>query len=733
MEAGDVDFEYDRNDERLLKLLGGEKIAFKRGAEPDGNCWWYAYFESKAYQARESITQAELHKRVLEKKKEIGKVIDNYLKDREKLGIGNFGPNFSQNEADWKKKIKDELKDKKWASDSMASLVAFHDKTDVYNVNTKEVTGFPGTYTMGCRLLLGGSTKEFKKARREQRPWRSENKPVYICHDGGVHYEALIPESWPSGYPSDQTGEMAPAPDNKEQREDLEAMKDTRTTTLENSVKRLEDNLQQIPETGVKELEENAYRVLEEGAERTCAHTLANMAGGGDEFITPAQMADVHFRRCIENGIMNYAGPDDPVNTLPQRPAEVVTETLPPADMDTRTGRVGDRVKKGKGKSKANARHIKDNAHPPTSKDEADESMRQFAGIEANKDIPFNYQWSPLNASIVAVRYKKVPGGLKIQVSFGRDREFMDWLLLAKSRVLAGMGISALGLYADQYLPAGKVIGLYTGRILGEFEPQTTKDLVETPLTGFRHGILTMIGDDDKLLLHSYNDGAKGVRPIVRLVDGGRGAPTSGTQIGQTYDPLGVGVIFPWTYVHMANDPRGSRDPRIGKAYYPNATFQHGSPGLKVINPIYPREEVVWEYDNAKITEGGKYIASGEGVEFGKRLWLMQRVAKKIDGAQKELDAFMMDERRDALEVAVESLEKIVEKNKRINTPKRCTGRPQRKCTEKEEKEQPDLLDDMDMRDVENALKVEGLDKKSMKKLRDLIKEYNDWRQTQAF
>eukprot|EP00899_Mesostigma_viride_P009145 jgi/Mesvir1/18231/Mv09510-RA.1 len=115
----------------------------------------------------------------------------------------------------------------------------------------------------------------------------------------------------------------------------------------------------------------------------------------------------------------------------------------------------------------------------------------------------------------------------------------------------------------------------------------------------------------------------------------------------------------------------------------------------------------------------------------------MQRVAKKIDGAQKELDAFMMDERRDALEVAVESLEKIVEKNKRINTPKRCTGRPKRKCTEnaikKEEKEQPDLLDDMDMRDVENALKVEGLDKKSMKKLRDLIKEYNDWRQTQAF
>eukprot|EP00899_Mesostigma_viride_P009144 jgi/Mesvir1/18230/Mv09509-RA.1 len=364
MEAGDVDFEYDRNDERLLKLLGGEKIAFKRGAEPDGNCWWYAYFESKAYQARESITQAELHKRVLEKKKEIGKVIDNYLKDREKLGIGNFGPNFSQNEADWKKKIKDELKDKKWASDSMASLVAFHDKTDVYNVNTKEVTGFPG--------------------------------------------------------------------------------------------------------------------------------------------------------------------------------------------------RVGDRVKKGKGKRKANARHIKDNAHPPTSKDEADESMRQFAGIEANKDIPFNYQWSPLNASIVAVRYKKVPGGLKIQVSFGRDREFMDWLLLAKSRVLAGMGISALGLYADQYLPAGKVIGLYTGRILGEFEPQTTKDLVETPLTGFRHGILTMIGDDDKLLLHSYNDGAKGVRPIVRLVDGGRGAPTSGTKIGQTYDPLGVGVIFPWTYA-CAHGKRSTR------------------------------------------------------------------------------------------------------------------------------------------------------------------------------
>eukprot|EP00899_Mesostigma_viride_P026041 jgi/Mesvir1/6621/Mv16272-RA.1 len=447
-------------------------------------------------------------------------------------------------------------------------------------------------------FMYGGSQQDVEQAQKDNRPWRSENEPVYIFHSDG-HYETLIPESWTK---------RAPVPDP--------------------------------------------------GATDTTR----------DE--------DDAFRKAVEDEIINYDGPGDPIDSIPGRPAEVLTETRAPVK----------RKRKRAGLSLTN--RSTGPSHPNTTRAEADQSMIEFAAMEANHHIPVNYRWTPFDAEIVDVRYIKIPGGLKVQVRFDSMKEFVDWLLVAKSRMLRGMSIKALGVYADQFLPAGKTIGF-----------------------------------------HRYNDGMGGSRPVPRLVDGGHGAATSGTKDGETYDPRGVGVIFPWTYVHMTNDPRGAIDPDTGRQVLPNATFPRGKPGLRVLNPIYPREEIRWTYDGSKVRKDGTFPSLKNDKGYGKRMSLFQQAAKGLPGAQDRLDIFMTKERGDALLILVEALQQIVASNKRIRTREPCADRSRRACVP------PGvlLLDEVDMRNVRAATLVDGFDKGDIKELKDAFDEYKRWREKQAF
>eukprot|EP00899_Mesostigma_viride_P013640 jgi/Mesvir1/22277/Mv17036-RA.1 len=538
-------------------------------------------------------------------------------------------------------------------------------------------------------FMYGGSEQDVEQAQKDNRPWRSENEPVYIFHSNG-HYETLIPESWTKRAP-------VPDPDATDTARDEGAeLKKTRTTPLEKAVDRLEESIR----GGVGGEDQN-----------TGAPSPVHVAGG---YLTPAQMADDAFRKAVEDEIINYDGPGDPIDSIPGRPAEVLTETHAPVK----------RKRKRAGLSLTN--RSTGPSHPNTTRAEADQSMIEFAAMEANHHIPVNYRWTPFDAEIVDVRYIKIPGGLKVQVRFDSMKEFVDWLLVAKSRMLRGMSIKALGVYADQFLPAGKTIGLYTGRILGD---HSDKHPERYPLTNLRHAVLTVIGDDDKLLSHRYNDGMGGSRPVPRLVDGGHGAATSGTKDGETYDPRGVGVIFPWTYVHMTNDPRGAIDPDTGRQVLPNATFPRGKPGLRVLNPIYPREEIRWTYDGSKVRKDGTFPSLKNDKGYGKRMSLFQQAAKGLPGAQDRLDIFMTKERGDALLILVEALQQIVASNKRIRTREPCADRSRRACVP------PGvlLLDEVDMRNVRAATLVDGFDKGDIKELKDAFDEYKRWREKQAF
>eukprot|EP00899_Mesostigma_viride_P026386 jgi/Mesvir1/6932/Mv09085-RA.1 len=182
----------------------------------------------------------------------------------------------------------------------------------------------------------------------------------------------------------------------------------------------------------------------------------------------------------------------------------------------------------------------------------------------------------------------------------------------------------------------------------------------------------------------------------------------------------------------MSNDPRGAVDPRTGAKHLPNTAYADGSPGLRVLNPIYPREEIVWLYDNDKIGDDGSFETVGdEHNGYGKRLWMFQQVMKK-KMTQKELDDALKEEKNASLEIVIDNLKEILEGNKRISAPPLCTGRPKRSCAVKPDKV-PILLDDVDLENLQRAAQASDLDAKKLDELGRLLEEYVEWMHSDAF
>eukprot|EP00899_Mesostigma_viride_P012929 jgi/Mesvir1/21637/Mv04059-RA.1 len=707
----DVDFEYES--EYVDTVLGGDRIAFKRGSKGDGNCFWYSFFLGKAFKNGDTVTQKQLERMTKELRAQIDEKLDDYVFGNHR--IVHFGPSEESTREEFRDNMRGQLKDKEYASDTLASVVAYHTKTDIYLLAGQRVDG-KTDYLMTAYKLSGRP--------RAQESERSEEPPVYIFHNGEEHYEALIPQSWLPTQPVASTSETS----GVSQSDDLSALRDTRASPIEKSVERLEEHLSGAGgsvTSGVTSLEAGAVRVLEDGAtgamEDGARALEAMLQQPQGDYLTPLQMADSKFRKIVEDEIMKYNGPDDPILSNPRRPPEVIIPPQPVAADDKQEDGKKTRKRSTRGRKRSDF-------YPDMAMKDAQDAIEQFQQLN---DLPVQFRWAPLSALPVDVRYKKIPGGLKIQVKFHRNKEFMDWLLIAKSRMLKTLGIDALGLYADQMLPTGKMLGLYTGRVLGEYELNDKTNRIENTLTSLRSSVLTVIGDDDKLLTHSYLDGVERLDPPI-LVDGGHGAATSGIEAGQTFDPLDVGVIYPWTYLHMSNDPRGAVDPRTGAKHLPNTAYADGSPGLRVLNPIYPREEIVWLYDNDKIGDDGSFETVGdEHNGYGKRLWMFQQVMKK-KMTQKELDDALKEEKNASLEIVIDNLKEILEGNKRISAPPLCTGRPKRSCAVKPDKV-PILLDDVDLENLQRAAQASDLDAKKLDELGRLLEEYVEWMHSDAF
>eukprot|EP00899_Mesostigma_viride_P007324 jgi/Mesvir1/16593/Mv10128-RA.1 len=693
----DVDFTY--NYPRLDERLYGDKIAFKRGSLGDGNCFWYSFLESKAFQENKQITQAELKSKVEALKKEIKGVVDNngrgYFDRSNPYDIYNLDGDFADDKAykKWRDEMDARLRMGKFANDEMMAVVAFHTKTDICSVSIhNQKPGTKDEYNVTMEYFPGAPMAEWRKIMKKGKRGSEENKPVYIWHDRPrIHFEALITQSAVDANKADEAAKTS--------------------ANEEDAVRALEE-LYNV--TG-------AVDVMNEHMQNARERKLSGI-------LTPEDLSDDAFRKRLEKEIVAYNGPDDPRDSDPRRPVEVHTKTYAPAP-------------RGKGKGKE--AHKMKQPHPPTSMEEANESIKQFTAMPENRGIPVNYHWSPMDADIVDVQYVRVPGGLKVQVKFDRKGDFVDWLLVAKSRLLKGFGIDELGLYADQFIPAGKFLGLYTGRILGTFDPRYKKakgkdaEDDDEPLKVLRKNVVVAIGENDKFISHTYNVPER-IYPL--LVDGGHGGIGFGTKDGQTFDPLNVGVVYPWTYLHVSNDPRGAVDPRTGKNFYPNAKFGDGWQGLRAINPIYPREEIAWTYDGSTVLEGQTFEPEEDNkMDYSYKLYLYQQVARNVSGAKAKLDNLIEKETRDAVKAAAKAMKAIVDYNEKYRVRKKSC-RPSRKCQEDNPVTgKPLLLDEIDLRNVEEAVRrrPEHAQAKTKEndwdKLKRSFEMYNKWREESGY
>eukprot|EP00899_Mesostigma_viride_P009546 jgi/Mesvir1/18593/Mv17102-RA.1 len=716
-----VDGKFDFKDAHLEKLLG-DKIAFKRAVVGDGNCFWYSFLVAKAFHDGRTVTQDELEKETVALREEVSEHLEEYL--RRTPPIRGFGEWTKQNQDKFAKL----LKNKQWASDDLIRLVAFHTGTDVFDVYLAG-TGHSRAELKKRFLRLmsipgSGDLMDKKK--------KSKNAPIYIYHNGNFHYEALIPQSDVRDVQDDPVKEPEPVDitnydgdgagpsrttigeDLGVDEEELEGLKGVREGPVEKSVQRLEEHLSDEKADAEVVMDTEPPVVVEEGNKEDemglpdapetpkTPKTPKTIATKGDvgKAIPLELMANTEFMKSVEDEIMAYDGEDDPINYAPKRPDEVVTDTKE-RDEVAAVGRAA----------------VKNLDHPAMKKIDAEDAARQFKKL--NPSTTMEYKWVPAQSMPIDVQYVKVPGGLKVRAKFARTRPFVDWLLVAKSRMLKSLNINALGLYADQMLPAGKLIGLYTGRILGPFIPDG-----RDTMAGLRVDIATMLGFDDKLLVQTYSGTSAPMDPHL-LVDGSRGGSKPGMQTDQTFDPNKVEVLFPWTYLHMANDPRGAKNPATGQPLFPNATFADLSPGLKVLNTIYPGEEIVWYYDDDVIDEKGNVTAGkrSKGRGYAKRLALLQKIARG-DAPQSEFDAMMKGEKELALANMVDAMESVISHNKQFPPdPTKRTADSARRY----------VVYDTDVSDLEKVVNIEGLHEGRMAKLRQLVGEYKELLKNHTF
>eukprot|EP00899_Mesostigma_viride_P001748 jgi/Mesvir1/11574/Mv04336-RA.1 len=553
------------------------------------------------------------------------------------------------------KVMKDRLSGLTWADAKVAMLLAFHIKEDIVGIRAIRVVG-SDAYKLKHEMYKGNGYQGE----------RSGKPPLYVLNQSQTHFYSAIPQSYARDAPPDT---------------ELEAMKGERSSPIKRSVERLEEHM------NVTNTEKDVAGALDEARElKDATNALADMK---DNVLTLEQMSNDEFRQAIEKEVLEYEGTDAPMNTVPVRPVENVEPTN------------GANKKANVGRPKI--------SHPALTRRDAEESARQF--LKSNPTLDRGYSWVPPDSLPVEVRYIKTPGGIKVQAKFSRDGPFINWLLVARSRFLDGRGIRALGLYADQVLPAGKVVGLYTGRVIGPHLSKTEMNSNKRGvyLTRLRLAIADATDRNDKMLIQTYHITDESIETPL-LVDGSRGASSSS---GITYDPDGVGVLFPWTYLHASNDPRW-----IGGQRFPNAYFPDNSAGLKTLNTVYPMEEILWYYDDDQIDDRGnvKPGPKSKGNGYLPRLLMFQKAAMgKI--TQDELRDFMASIQNAALDIVAEVMEDINAHNKKTKNERRFVR-----------------LDDDDEADFSlllNSGRYDHLDSDKLASVRSAYERYSTWKSGQ--
>eukprot|EP00899_Mesostigma_viride_P011254 jgi/Mesvir1/20129/Mv13368-RA.1 len=270
-------------------------------------------------------------------------------------------------------------------------------------------------------------------------------------------------------------------------------------------------------------------------------------------------MSDNNFRQSVERKVLDYAltHADHPLNIPgPVRPVEVITGGMEGAVSRTEKTRTKIRFVPPAELENAIVQFEKGN----------DARMKRPLMVLTKKDTP------------VAVQYVYRHGQIKVQAKFKPSGDFVDWLFVARSRMLETKGIVQLGLYADRVIPGGACIGVMMGRVLGPPVIENQKPSPEQLVSRLRHLILDILGSSDKIFKQVVGSRAK----VTLHVDGGRPGLGVGDAPGNTFhtNSMPFSVDYPGWYLHMANDPRG-----FDMETRPNAMLSQECGGLSFKTP----------------------------------------------------------------------------------------------------------------------------------------------------